>query len=76
MNERAADLQDRMSNDPEMMEKVETLRDDPLMQEILHDPSVAAALRSGDLGALLTNPKIGELMESPAVQDITRELGE
>jgi hypothetical protein len=67
-------LQDRMRADPETMDAIEQLRDDPQVQEVLQDPSVTEALREGDMAALLANPKIRELVANPSVQDITRGL--
>lgn len=75
-SDKARGIQDDIRADPALMEAVESLRSDPIVQDLLHDPSVKAALRSGDIDALLANPKIGELLERPAVQDITRELGD
>jgi hypothetical protein len=79
-NEKAARrhdvLQQRMLNDPEIMRRVQTLRDDPQVQAILADPAIAAALERGDLSALLADPKIQRLAKDPAVQSITRQVAE
>lgn len=67
-------LQERMLADPEIAGAVQSLRDDPQVQEILADPAIAAALQSGDVGALLSDPRIKRLAEDPTVQSVTRQV--
>ena len=69
-------LQGRIQSDPQLMSAVQSLSDNPEMQDVLADPAIAAALSQGDVAALLANPKIKHLAEDPAVQKITRQLAE
>jgi len=58
--------------DPAAMSKIESLQDDPVVQDILSDDATMRAINSGDLSALMNNPKIKALMENPAIRDITQ----
>jgi hypothetical protein len=48
-------LQERVQAQPETMEAIRKLQDDPAFQDVINDPDIAAALRSGDMAALLAN---------------------
>lgn len=67
-------LQQRIMSDPRLAGRVEALRDNPNVQDVLADPALLDAINRGDLGALMANPKIQRLAEDPAVQDLTGEL--
>ena len=58
--------------DKEAMANIESLQDDPVVQDILNDDATMRAINSGDLSALMNNPKIKALMENPAIRDITQ----
>ncbi len=68
-------MQQRILADPQMAEKVQSLRDDPAVQAVINDPAIAAALARGDISALLADPKIQRLANDPALQDLTRQVG-
>ena len=70
------DLQEALRQDPQAMNKILSLQDDPLMQSILSDESLMQAIEAGDLGTLLNNPKIRALMGHPTVQDLGRSYGD
>ena len=67
----AEDLQQTLQQDPEAMEKILTLQNDPLVQSILNDAGTMRAIEAGDLGALLNDPKIRALMSHPTVQGLS-----
>lgn len=69
------DLQQAFSQDPAAMNKIFSLQDDPLVQEILRDDRLMQAIHSGNLGALVNDPKIRALMSHPAVQDLGSQYG-
>ena len=69
-------LQQRIEAQPEMMEAVRGLLDDPAFQEVLNDPEITAAVESGNLAVLLTNPKIAALVNHPTVQDMSKKIGQ
>ncbi len=65
-----------MMGDPEVMNKILLLQNDPDFQAVLQDPEVMSAVMSGDINALLTNPTFMKLLEHQQVQEITKELDE
>jgi len=69
------DLRKSIINDPNAMAKIETLQNDPLVQDILNDEATMRALSAGDLNTLMNDPKIKALMEHSTVRDITQSGG-
>jgi len=69
----AADLQQRLQQDPGALEKILSLQNDPLVQSILQDPETMQAIEARDLGTLLNDPKIRALMNHPTVQELSHE---
>lgn len=67
-------IQERILADPQLVNRVHALSDNPRLREVLADPSVADALNRGDFGALLANPKVHGLADDPAIQGLTREI--
>ena len=65
-----SDLQRALSQDPAAMNKILSLQNDPLVQEILGDESLMQAINSGNLGPLMNDPRIRALMGHPAVRDL------
>jgi hypothetical protein len=71
----AAALQKQIAGNPQWMQSVTTLKDDPDLQQILKDPVLMQAIREGNLEALQSDPRIQRLMSHPVVQDLQRQLG-
>jgi|SRR5581483_11357823 len=69
----AGDLQQAFSQDPTAMNKILSLQDDPLVQDILRDEQLMQAIHSGNLGALMNDPKIRALMSNPTVRDLSSQ---
>ncbi len=67
-------LQESMMQDPEVMEKVMSLQNDPQMQELLKDPEFMKAINSGDISTLMSNPKFLELLNNPQVKEIQKKV--
>ncbi|MGR9090958.1 MAG: hypothetical protein ACU85U_10315 [Gammaproteobacteria bacterium] len=59
-------------NDPEAMNKIQSLQDDPVVQNILNDSDTMRAISAGDLGTLMNDPKIKALMQHSTVQELTQ----
>ena len=69
-------LQGLIMSNPQTLDSVMSLKDDPDFQAIMQDPEVMNAVMSGNFNVLLTNPKFMKLLEHPQVKDIQMELGE
>ncbi len=69
------DLQHAFSQDPAAMSRILSMRDDPLVQNILSDERLMQAIHSGNLGELINDPKIRALMSHPTVQDLGGQYG-
>lgn len=67
-------LQERMANDPEMMELIMSLQSDPDMQEILSDPAIAAKIQAGDLDSLANDPRMIKLLKKDQVKELEKRL--
>jgi hypothetical protein len=69
------DIQQALTQNPQAMDKVLSLQNDPLVQDILGDASLMQAIHSGDLGSLLNDPKIRALMNHPTIQELGNQYG-
>jgi hypothetical protein len=69
------DLQQMLSQNPAAMDKILSLQNDPLMQQILSDENTMRAVQAGDLGALLNDPKVRALMNHPTVRELSDQYG-
>ncbi len=67
-------LTEKMMADGEIMEMIQSLRDDPAFQKALEDPEIRKAVSTGDTAALMTNPKFLELMNNATVRDIQQKV--
>ena len=67
----ADDLQQALSQNPAAMNKIISLQNDPLMQQILRDENTMRAVQAGDLGALMNDPKVRALMNHPTVRELS-----
>ncbi len=67
-------IQKTIAEDPELMNSIRSLQDDPQVQKAMQDPKIIEALNAGDLGALMANPKILELLNNPKVNDIQKKV--
>ncbi len=66
-------LQQHIASDPNTMKMIESLQNDPAVQQILRDGDLMRAVNAGDISTLLSNPKILELLGNPTVQEIIRK---
>jgi len=69
-------LQQLLTGDPELLQMIFALLNDPDIQGILSDPSIIEAVNQGDIETLSANPKFMELLDNPEIEAITRKLAE
>lgn len=67
-------VQQRITSNPEMMQQIQSMAQDPTLQAILNDPEIKRALESGDFASLMANPKIHQLMNHSTVKQITQQV--
>jgi hypothetical protein len=67
-------LTDRMMNDKDIMEKIQSLQNDPDFLKLLEDPGVMKAVNSGDIATLMANPRFMKLMNNPTVHEIEQKV--
>jgi hypothetical protein len=68
------ELQNLIMTDPEMMNSVSSLQNDPQFQAILQDPDVMNAVTAGNLNGLLANPNFTKLLEHQRVKEIAKKI--
>ncbi|WP_052566994.1 leucyl aminopeptidase [Candidatus Magnetobacterium casense] len=68
------DLQQEMLQNPDILNIVMSLKNDPDFQQVLNDPEIIRAINANDVAALSANPKFTRLMEHPKVREIERKL--
>jgi hypothetical protein len=71
---RVEELKGRMLNDEGTMALIAALQNDPDMQALLGDPSVARAIQTGDIGTLTNNPNFMKLLNNPRVREIESRM--
>ena len=69
-------LQQRMLNDPEIMEMVMSQAGNPDFQKALKDPELMQAINAGDIEKLMSIPEFRKLLNAPAAQSIQNKLGQ
>jgi hypothetical protein len=63
-------LQQQMIGDPEVINMLTALQNDPEVQAALADPEFMRLVASGNLGALQSNPRFRSLMNHPSLRAI------
>ncbi len=63
-------VRSRIAQDPNLLEAVLALQNDPDVLAILSDPQIMKAVAAGDFTSLMRNPKIEALMNNEKVRDI------
>ncbi len=66
-------MQKKLMADPEIMNVILSLADDPQIQQVLADPAILQAVSAGNMDALVANPKFLKLMSHPKVLEITQK---
>ncbi len=63
-------MQDRMLNDPETVQLIEELQNNPSVQKILQDEELMKAISQGNLNRVGEDPKIKALMNDKTIEKI------
>ncbi|HAI68257.1 MAG TPA: hypothetical protein DCM38_02345 [Gammaproteobacteria bacterium] len=61
-----------MMSNPDIMNVILSLQNDPDFQSALQEPDVMKAISSGNLDALISNPTFMKLLEHPQVQELSK----
>jgi len=72
--QKVEDLRNRVLADPEALQMIMGLQDDPDVQAVLNDAGIMSAAEAGDFDKLLSNPKILKLLQNPVIQKIGKDL--
>lgn len=72
--QKVEDLRNRVLADPEALQMIMGLQDDPDVQAVLNDAEIMSAAEAGDFDKLLSNPKIIKLLQNPIIQKIGKDL--
>jgi len=67
-------LQGLIMNNPETLNKVMSLQNDPEFQAILQDPEIMNAVMSGNFNVLMSKPQFMKLLENDKVKEIQNKL--
>jgi hypothetical protein len=67
-------ITEKMIADGEIMDMIQTLKNDPSFQKAMEDPAILDAVKNGDTAALMANPKFLEIMNNATVRDIQKKM--
>jgi hypothetical protein len=67
-------LQQSMTQNPQIMEMIQALQNDPEIQSLLQDEGIMDAVTAGDINTLMSNPKFIQIFENPSIQQIQKEV--
>ena len=67
-------LQKSITNDPQIMELIRTLQNDPAIEALLQDEAIIDAVSAGDINSLMANPEFIKIFENPSIQQIQKEI--
>ena len=68
-------LQKSMSQNPQIMEMIQTLQNDPEIQSLIQDKDIMEAVTAGDINSLMSDPEFIKIFENPSIQQIQKEVG-
>ena len=67
-------LQQRMLNDPEIMEMIMSLVSNPNFQQALKNPELMQAINTWDIEKLMINPEFKKLLNDPITRSIQQKI--
>ena len=67
-------LQQSMTQNPQIMELIQTLQNDPEIQSLIQDEGIMDAVNAGDINTLMSNPEFIKIFENPSIQQIQKEV--
>lgn len=68
------DLQKSMSQNPQIMEMIQTLQNDPEIKLLIQDKDIMDAVTAGDINTLMSNPEFIKIFENSSIQQIQKEI--
>jgi len=68
-------LQQSMTQNPQIMEMIQTLQNDPEIQSLIQDKDIMEAVTAGDINTLMSDPEFIKIFENPSIQQIQKEVG-
>ena len=67
-------IQQQLLGNPQTMEAITRLQNDPAITSALSDPEFTRLIMSGDIETLRTDPRFQRLLENPAIQAIVGQV--
>lgn len=67
-------LQKSMTQNPQIMEMIQTLQNDPEIQSLIQDKDIMEAVTAGDINTLMSDPEFIKIFENPSIQQIQKEV--
>ena len=74
LNQKIQVAQNKLMNDPQMMQQVQAMTQDPELMKLFSDPVLAQAVMSHDVKAIENNPKAQELINNPKMRALMDQL--
>lgn len=74
MDQQIMASQQKLMSNPQSMEVLQEMAQDPEIAQALSDPALVQAVTSHDYQAVQSNPKIQELMNTPKMQALLQKL--
>lgn len=74
INERFIGAREKILTNPQILNQVLSLQNDPAIQAILEDKEIMKAITNGNIEALLANPKFMGLLSNPDIQAIGQTI--
>lgn len=74
--QQAKDLQQQMMSDPETMDEIKSLSQDPELLDILSDQDLVKDILSYDIEKIKQNPKAMQLFENDKIQNLIQKIGQ
>jgi hypothetical protein len=72
-SQQIAQIQQRLTQDPDALKAIMSLQNDPQIQAILSDPTITRAIQNGDYLSLLDNDKIKALESNAQLQQLLQQ---
>ena len=67
-------LQKTMSQNPQIMEMIQALQNDPEIKSLIQDEGIMGAVSAGDINSLMANPEFLKLLENSSIKQIQKEI--
>ncbi len=74
IDQKIQSAQSKLMNNPQMMQQVQAMAQDPQLMQLFSDPALVKAVMSHDVKAIEGNPKAQELMNNPKMRAIVEQM--